>query len=168
MMQVPHDKNIKYLVSYVDKMVADSEKDDQHREIILDLADSFLKRLLRFYENEKFSCLVGYVYQRLGWIKFHKGKYRKAEKMFFYSIINLKDCKICTQELIESYWGLTETYLMRNMIKKAKKYFLIAYNIILDKNSFYIEEDVEILFNKLGITLEDLLSKKKKDTKYSR
>ena len=162
MIHAPHDKNIKYFATYVDEMVADSEKDTSHKKIILDLADSFLKSLLKFYENEKFSCLVGYVYQRLGWIKFYKGKYRKAEKMFLYSIINLKDCKFCTQELLESYWGLTETYLMRHMVKKAKKYFLIAYDIMLASNSVYIEEEIENLFNELGVTLEDLLSKNNK------
>ena len=155
-----HDQNIKYFVSFVDEMVSDSEKDEFNKKILLDLAESFLKRLLAFYENEKFNCLVGYVYQRLGWIKFYKEKYRKAEKMFLYSIVNLKDCKYCTQELLESYMGLTRTYLMSNSPKKAKRYLLIAYNIMITKNTVYIEEDIEMLFNKLGITIEDLLRKK--------
>ncbi len=160
MKQESHDQNIKYLVSFVDEMISDSEKDESHQKIILDLAESFLKKLLGFYENDKFNCLVGYVYQRLAWIKFYKKKYKKAEKMFLYSIINLKDCKFCTQELIESYWGLTKTYLMINSPKKAKRYFLSAYNLMLANNSVYIEEEVEFLFNKLGITISDILKKK--------
>lgn len=159
MKQAPHDKNIKYFVSFVDEMVSDSEKDELNKDIILNLADSFLKSLLNFYENEKFSCLVGYVYQRLGWIKLYREKYRKAEKMFLYSIINLKDCKHCTQELLESYWGLTKTYLLTNRLKRAKKYFIIAYNIMLANNSVYIEEEIEYLFNTLGVTISDLLRK---------
>ena len=155
-----HDQNIKYFVSFVDEMVLESEKDEIHQKILLDLAELFLKQLLQFYENEKFNCLVGYVYQRLAWIKFYKKKYKKAEKMFLYSIINLKDCKFCTQELLESYWGLTKVYLLRNCPKKAKRYFLSAYNIMIANNSVYIEEEVEYLFNKLGITIADILKKR--------
>ncbi len=160
MKEAPHDKNIKYFVSFVDEMVSDSKKDELNKDVILDLADSFLKSLLNFYENEKFSCLVGYVYQRLGWIKLYKGKYRKAEKMFLYSLINLKDCEHCTQELIESYWGLIKTYIMNNELERAKKYFLLVYDIMLANNSLFIEEEIEYLINRLGITIDDLLKKK--------
>ena len=80
--------------------------------------------------------------------------------MFFYSIFNLKDCIFCTQELYESFWGLTKVYLLWNCPKKAKWYFLSAYNIMIANNSVYIEEEVEYLFNKLGITIADILKKR--------
>lgn len=156
-----HDKNIKYFVSFVDEMVADSEKDESNKYVILNLADSFLKSLLDFYETEQFTCVVGYVYQKLGWIKYYQGNFRKAEKMFLYAIINLKDCKHCVQELLESYLGLTKAYISGNKIKKAKKTFIIAYNCMLVNNCAFIEEEIDSLVTTLGISGDDLLRKRK-------
>ena len=67
-----HDHYSKYLFTYVDKMIMDSKEDEIHQKILLDLAELFLKNLLQFYENERFNCLVGYIYQRLGWVKYTK------------------------------------------------------------------------------------------------
>ena len=83
--------------------------------------------------------------------------------MFLYSIINFHECKYCDQELLESYLGLTKTYLMGNKIKKAKKVFITAYNIILLNKALYVEEDIDFFFDQLKITPKDILKKNELD-----
>ena len=154
-----HDKYIKYLVSFADEMILDSEKDTQNKKILLDLADSYLKHLMLYYENENIDCLQGLLYQKLGWIKYQQDNYQIAEKHFLYSIINLKNCQNCIQELAESYWGLINTYVKLNKMKIAKKYFLLFYSLMNDYKTINIEEDIEKMILTLNISAQDLFKK---------
>lgn len=154
-----HDKYIKYLLSFADEMVSDSEKDTNNKKILLDLADSYIKHLMLFYENEKIDCLQGLLYQKLGWIKYQQENFQIAEKHFLYSIINLKNCKNCIQELADSYWGLINTYVKFNKLKIAKKYFLIFYSLMNDFKTINIEEDTEKMILTLNLSAQDLLKK---------
>lgn len=154
-----HDDSLKYLVSYADEMILDSKKDQQHRKLLLHLAENFLMKLIKFYEDDKSYCFQGYIYQKLGWVKYQTQDYQSAEKQFLYSIVNLKNCKICRQELLESYWGLINTYINLKKYKIAKKYFLYYYRLLSHFPAISIEQDYDYMIQILNISAEDLLKK---------
>lgn len=154
-----HGKSLKYLVSYADEMVSDSKNDQQHRTLLLNLAEIYLKKLIDFYYEEKSSCMQGYIYQKLAWVKYLSSDYELAEKHFLYAIINLKNCKICVQQLLESYWGLINTYIILNKIKVAKKYFLSYYRLLSHYPTISLEEDFDYVVQVLNLSVEDLLKK---------
>lgn len=159
MLSASHDKQVKYFVSYADEMILESEKDSRNKKILLGLAESFLKTLIQFYQNENINCIEGYIYLKLGWIKYYQENYSKAEKDFLYSLINLKNCKLCTQELQDSYWGLINTYIKKNKLDLAKKYFMSYYKNLKVYNNLILEDDVNDMIRRLNLSAEDFLRK---------
>jgi tetratricopeptide (TPR) repeat protein len=153
------EKNIRYLVSFTDEMISDSEKDAINKKILLILAETFLKKLLKLYENENINYIEGLIYNKLGWVKYHQNEYQKAEKNFLYALINLKNCKICNNEYLESYWGLINSYLKKGNLKLAKRYFIKFLSFQYQYQLIFIEDEIETMIKVLNITIEDFLKK---------
>ncbi len=148
------------LAKYGEECLKDSYTNPEIKDKLLALAEEQFNLLINQYKTEKTDPMIGYLYARLGEVKFNQKKYLKSERAYLESLNHLIIRGEYCEDRAQAHFGLAKTYMKLANEEGAREHFIRAIHVydslsMPDKIS-QIVKDCE----KLTIKLEDVLPAK--------
>lgn len=148
------------LAKYGESCYQDSFNSPEIKDKLLSLAEEQFNYLIKEYKAECIEPMVGYLYSRLGEIKYTQSNYKEAEKNYLDALGNLIVKGEYCQDRARAHVGLAKTYMKLNKDKDAREHFIRAVHIY---DSLSMQDKIHQLtndFTKLNIKLESILPAK--------
>lgn len=148
------------LSKYGEDCLQDSYSKPEIRTKLLSLAEEQFKHLIKEYSSECIEPMAGYVFVRLGEVKYQQKDYLKAEKSFLDSLTHLIVRGEYCQDRARAHIGLARTYMKLANEEGAREHFIRAIHIY---DSLSMKDKINELahdFNKLTINIKDILPAK--------
>lgn len=148
------------LAKYGEACFQDSFNSPEIKDKLLKLAEEQFKYLISEYKAECIEPMLGYLYSRLGEVKYNQGFYHEAEKNYLDALGNLIVKGEYCQDRARAHVGLAKTYMKLNDDKDAKEHFIRAVHIY---DSLAMQDKIHQLtvdFSNLKIDLESVLPPK--------
>ena len=153
------------LAKYGEECLKDSYSNPEIRDKLLALAEEQFNLLINQYTTEKADPMLGYLYTRLGEVKYNQKKYLKAEKAFLESLNHLVIRGEYCEDRAQTHFGLTKTYMKLANEESAREHFIRAVHIY---DSLSMQNKIDEMVRdceKLTIKLEDILPAKQINSK---
>lgn len=148
------------LAKYGEECLQDSETKPEVKEKLLVLAEEQFKNLITQYKVECVDPMLGYLYCRLGDVKYKQEHYEVAEKTYLDSLVHLIVRGEYCQDRARAHVGLARTYIKLNDFNKARENFIRAIHIY---DSLAMNDKINNLakdFRTLSINVKDILPAK--------
>lgn len=148
------------LAKYGEECLQDSYGSPDLKEKLLILSEEQFKFLIAEYKAECIEPMVGYLYSRLGEVKYNQANYSEAEKYYLDALGNLIVRGEYCQDRARSHVGLGKTYMKLGNEKGAREHFIRAVHIY---DSLAMQDKINQLtgdFSKLKINIQDILPAK--------
>lgn len=145
------------LAKYGEACFQDSFNSPELKDKLLSLAEEQFKYLINEYRAECIEPMVGYLYSRLGDVKYNQLSYQEAEKNYLDALANLIVRGEYCQDRARSHVGLAKTYLKLHNEKNAREHFIRAVHIY---DSLAMQDKIHELtndFSNLKIDLNSVL-----------
>lgn len=157
--------DIARLAKYGEECLKDSYTNPEIRDKLLALAEEQFNLLINQYASEKTEPMLGYLYSRLGQVKYNQKKYLKAERAYLSSLNHLIIRGEYCEDRAQAHFGLAKTYMMLANEEDAREHFIRAVHIY---DSLSMQDKIQQISKdceKLTIKLEDILPAKQINSK---
>lgn len=138
----------------------DSYTNPEIKDSLLVLAEEHFNILINRINAEGTDPKLGYLYCRLGEVKFNQKKYIKAERAFVESLHHLVIRGEYCEDRARAHIGLARTYMKLANEEGAREHFIRAIHIYDSLSMYEVIEQLTVTFKKLSIKLEDILPAK--------
>jgi tetratricopeptide (TPR) repeat protein len=148
------------LAKYGEECLQDSYNSPEIKEKLLNLAEEQFNILIMEYKAECIEPMVGYLYGRIGEVKYNQKEYLKAEKYYLDALANLIVRGEYCQDRAQAHLGLAKTYMKLANEDGAREHYIRAIHIF---DSLAMDEKIhqqEKEFIKLKIRIKDVLPAK--------
>ncbi len=148
------------LAKYGEECLHDSEENPQLKDKLLSQAEEQFNHLIKEYRSECIEPMVGYLYCRLGDVKYNQKQYEKAEKSYLDALSHLIVRGEYCQDRARSHIGLARTYLRLENRESAKEHFIRGIHIY---DSLAMKSEIDQLskdLKDLRIHIKDILPAK--------
>ena len=145
------------LAKYGEECIADSYNSPDLKEKLLSLAEEQFNQLIIEYKSECIEPMVGYLYGRLGEVKYNQKEYLNAEKNYLDALANLIVRGEYCQDRANAHLGLAKTYMKLANEEGAREHFIRAIHIF---DSLAMNDMINKIakdFEKLAIRIQDVL-----------
>lgn len=137
------------LAKYGEDCFHDSYEKPELRDKLLSLAEEQFNHLIKEFKSKSVEPMVGYLYCRLGDVKYTQEQYDKAEKSYLNALDNLTVREEYCQDRAHSHIGLARTYMKLGNRESAKEHFIRGIHLY---DSLSMNNEI----NQLSEELEDL------------
>lgn len=148
------------LAKYGESCYQDGLNSPDMKDKLLSLAEEQFNYLIGEYKAECIEPMVGYLYSRLGEIKYTQSNYIEAEKNYLDALGNLIVKGEYCQDRARTHVGLARTYMKLHKDKDAREHFIRAVHIY---DSLSMSDKIQQLtndFNNLQIDIKSILPAK--------
>ena len=111
------------LAKYGEECLQDSATKHELKTKLLALAEEQFNSLIKAYKVECVDPQLGYLYSRLGDVKYIQEQYELAEKLYLDSLVLLIVGGEYCQVRARAHVGLARTYIKLNNFNKARENF---------------------------------------------
>ena len=153
------------LAKYGEECLQDSFSTPDLSEKLLSLAEEQFKFLVDEYKAECIEPMVGYLYSKLGEVKYNQSAYSDAEKYYLDALVHLIVKGEYCQDRARTHAGLAKTYMKLNDERNAREHFIRAIHIY---DSLAMQDKINKLttdFVKLNIDISSILPAKQVNEK---
>ena len=161
MMVVKMPRNeIAKLAKYGEDCLHDSDKKPELKDKLLSLAEEQFNHLIKEFNSNSVEPMVGYLYCRLGDVKYSQKQYDKAEKSYLDALVRLTVRGEYCQDRAHSHIGLARTYMKLGNRENAKEHFIRGihlYDSLAMKNEI---DQISKELKGLRIDIKDILPAK--------
>lgn len=148
------------LAKYGEECLQDSSNKPEIRDKLLSLAEEQFNHLIKEYASECIEPMAGYVFVRLGEVKYQQKEYLKAEKTFLESLAHLIVRGEYCQDRARAHVGLARTYMKLANEEGAREHFIRAIHIYDSLSMNDTIHDLSKDFRNLSINIKDILPAK--------
>ena len=148
------------LTKYGEECLQDSFTKPEVKDKLLTLAEEQFNHLIKEYNSECIEPMVGYVYVRLGEVKYNQKQYLKAEKSYLEALVHLIVRGEYCQDRAQAHIGLAKTYMKLANEEGAREHFIRGIHIY---DSLSMNDKIDLLskeFKNLKINIRDILPAK--------
>lgn len=151
---------ISKLAKYGEECLEDSVEKPEVKDKLLMLAEEQFNKLITEFKVECVEPQLGYLYCRLGDVKYKQELYEQAEKTYLDSLDHLSVRGEYCQDRARAHIGLARTYIKLNDFNNAREHFIKAIHIY---DSLAMNDKIKSLakdFRALSVNIKEILPAK--------